>query len=104
MITDGTKLTNLAMVKRAMEQGFALKIVENVFIEGECYDKKGEWVYWHGTEVQVHYVSYIDDVHTIEHQYIANGEIFAVPLSEYDEWYELNYPDWDEYGDNYEES
>lgn len=80
MITAGSKLTSLAMVKCAMEQGFALKIVENVFVEGIDEDDK----YWSGISISVDYVAYADNRSTIR-QYLAQGEIFAVTMEEYDE-------------------
>lgn len=84
-ITDGLKLESFGMVKCAMQQGFSLKIVENVFVEGEMLnDTTGEYEYWSGTEVQVHYQDYMDDPAVIE-EYLSQGELFAVPQSE---WWE----------------
>lgn len=91
MITVGSKLTSLAMVKRAVNEGFALKIVENAFIEGENCDGQ----YWSGTEVRVSYEDSAHDEYTIVHQYLADGEIFAAPMSEYDEYIKFNY--WHDY-------
>lgn len=97
-ITAGTKLTSLSMVKLAMAQGFALKIVENIFVEGEEFNEQtGKWEHWSDTEVQTGYEAYTHDEHTIVHQYLENGEIFACTMAEYDEWYEFNYPCWDDY-------
>ena len=91
-ITDGMRLESFDMVICAMKQGFSLKIVENVFVEGEKLDEQtGKYVHWSGTEIQTHYQAYVDERSIIE-QYLTDGELFAVPQSEW-----LESLDWDDY-------
>jgi hypothetical protein len=91
-ITAGCNLISLRMVKLAIEQGFALKVVDNVDVYGEMFNEQtGEYEEWTGTKVQIHYERSAHDEYTIVHQYLVNGYIFACPMSEYDKWYDEMY-------------